>query len=561
MVQTAPLSTSEVAGRDAGRPCMGGGNVLERALTIAWSVTGTVPGVPTDVPARAVADRMTGLLVRPAVGAEVATWWLVWSFPAGIGATPVDCAAIWTDLPVLAGTVGDILAVLEVDDSAGFVSPVTAATWTIQAGNPDRVAAFFLQRILVGESGEGRWWRLRLRRADAADWPASIRPGIGELWIARRAQWLYPPQRPYDPDGTDADEDSITLLGGQQVGATRFRGRGVWDLSMRLRQDDVGAEARDVLRRWWADTDYGGPGLWWPRADQPARVHMVRPDGRALQMPEVGPAIQEAQIRLLEQPSYWAPQVRDGLFALPPPIGPGLGTILSPVLFADVWSGAGAPNTPGPLVPDTPGSPNAALTVGGSYSIAGTSGMATAAIGTSRLNRAILLSGIDAGFSFTGSPSAAGDVLWRVITRLPSPAAGNQFLLMDGESGANYAWIFLNSGGSLTGRIYDGTTNASIVIGASALSIAGFDPGDPILIDLVQIDGARNLYCQGLVGVPVPAATWAGASSGTTRLGSRMTNPADERWSAGIVGWGRTQDPSWWSPAQHAADAAALVGA
>lgn len=311
VVTLETLSASETAGLAANAPVLVGANALELTTQEVWSSTGelTTGVVEARRPVANARDLRGAPSTEPIPdGATPTTWSLVWELEPNNRA--VDCAGVFgTNFASLfAATGGDTYQLrLECADNSAFtVGLETPFFWNVNTislglGLGYRFGGLFAQRVRGA-----RYWRLRLINT-SGPWPALLNlPRIGEVWLGRRHQMPFPPQRPLDWDATDAEEDSFFGAGGARVGATEWRGRGVWPLVWRLRQDAQGVEARDVLRAWWRDARDGAEALMFTQpAVNASVVYMVQDERRALSAPEITWQVSEARLQLVEQPPFF----------------------------------------------------------------------------------------------------------------------------------------------------------------------------------------------------------------------------------------------------------------
>lgn len=238
----------------------------------------------------------------------------------------------------------------------------------------------------------------------------------------------------------------------------------------------------------------------------------------------------------------------------PGPVISSFGTVLTPARFPILWSGAGAPSSPGTVIPDAGA---ASLTLTGSYSLEGTAGFAAAAIGSSRVGRGILL----APDAYLEAPSEAlpSEFLLRVVTRRIATTANPRFLLNVPGSGNNTVIIFQN-GATIQARVWNTNVDTPLSIDGSRFVTAGIEANDPLLIDVYSDGLERGIWVNGLSTIVTYADAFLGTPSSVPRYGRRS---AGETWPAPVVGWGRADGAAaaWWSPAAHAEDLAALGAA
>lgn len=308
MPTTQALTASETNNAARGRPVMIGRNALELSSSRHWSALGGDFGSASlgwsTAPPEVTHDRAGDPASMPnPAGASIAELVLAWELPANTRV--VDAVGIvGTNLAQAAADLSDtILVDLDTADADDFTTGLTqVATWSVTAAGPTRLGALF-SAAYVGQ----RWWRLTFTRDSAANWPSLALgiglPSIGEVYLGKRRQMPFTPQRPYDALSRVAEEEVMSLPGGTLVGVTVTAPRGVWDLRWRLRQDEWGVEARDVLRAWYADS-HGRASIWMPDSTAPNVVHLARARERAMHAPEVSLQLQEASIALVELPPF-----------------------------------------------------------------------------------------------------------------------------------------------------------------------------------------------------------------------------------------------------------------
>lgn len=312
-IVASPIPAAELAQLALDAPLFVANNVLRDRTAAIWceaaAASGIVPGATditlTDFPVEHATDLQGALVTRSGVPTQTRVG-IVWTLnPGNDDAHSCDVLAILGHNfgSVAAATGNGIAYNFQVADTATFTSGLTSlASGAISPTDGDR-------RIVSLSLGTGNqrvqdmaFARLLLQSISFGSRPLEV----GEVWLGRRRQVPFPPQRPVDLDHVRSMQTGEVYPGGYRITVEEYGGQHVADLQFLLRQDRNGTDARTVLRTLQAETGQGRPCLYCPRPNtEPGRTMIVEFPAD-LRMPETGFGVQEARLVCDEQPPFYA---------------------------------------------------------------------------------------------------------------------------------------------------------------------------------------------------------------------------------------------------------------
>jgi hypothetical protein len=140
-----------------------------------------------------------------------------------------------------------------------------------------------------------RYIRIKLEKG------SNFTPSLGELWLWRRRQLQFQPERPFDPGAVDTDSENTRTFGGVGMSHRRNGGRfplsGAWNITGTTPQQDIAD--------WHGQLNDGTRPFLWCRlpASAPLSFHIVRLPDPSLRFPFLSdkPLVRRLEIDAEEQ--------------------------------------------------------------------------------------------------------------------------------------------------------------------------------------------------------------------------------------------------------------------
>lgn len=285
----ADIPAAEITAFAADKLLLTGKNKINTSDNIRWNTAGTATASDTSATGFPAYKGVDSILSSPTKPNATAAQWFFVMKPA---------AAIEFDSLMIAGhnLSTDVTSInLTIADSDDFLTNPDTIYTLSSFPDTKRIVSFDLQDTAATQAR--RFSAVTHIRLEINCSPNAA-PQIGEIWLGRRLQLLYNPDRPFDEDGRESlIHEFIPIAGGPR---NRFiRAADLFTDRVNIVSHTASEQAE--IRLWRDDTNSGARSfLFCPNpTSEPERTYLTWTDPR-FQFPETSPGKNELQLSVTE---------------------------------------------------------------------------------------------------------------------------------------------------------------------------------------------------------------------------------------------------------------------